>query len=1391
MKKFLFLIFAAAFSLAAEQRVMPLESDIANGCFMQSGVLKAHKTLPSQKGRGVINISPASAVSLFFQEDVFARRGGAKENELIQIKKSALEYTPQKESDGTSYIDYCRKANYQFNVETPGVYDVYFRVRCPSKANWTFIFLFEGGKYPVHLQQLIPAANVWFWAKGPQVSLEKRNYQFTIDSLLNGKRLGAIAFVPKGAKAPAGILPYAENRTISSASMVFKNARPAGVRAFDKVLFDRVGKGGNIALFASVDNGKSFKKIINGNVRNFPVTEHGLVVRVEFFKDSRGVMPGAENIRLRYDYDPKALAVLENNDGKLYFSRRNGSLSGIELKGNKHFFQTVGIEKNMFELLLKQPGKKEKRYLSQTQAKLERVRSDKKGVVIDWSFPREKIKVSFNIRAQKRTFEWDVIVDNKNPRWDVIEVEAPRLHELHTPAHAEEETLIWPFSAGEFLSSPALKGGQSVTYPDHAGLPFMILTGKNSGFYFGLHDKFLITTHINSRANGGQNAVELSFNRVHRIKNGEKRTYSFVLAPFTGTWHEGAKIYREFFYKNYPLNTYRPWLRNADLWVQGSSAGHTGAVRGYASYREMIRDFKSAAFLSSSYIQAWGCNMNGACPTYYLPRLDKGGEKLFARMIKSWRDKGGYIGHYYFGNGMAWFYSLSDYYFGIPWSKYPADVQPPKWDWFVKNKEYISDVIDINKEELLPKVAKINEIQKAGKFVSGGYGESYIPMNWRNGEFAAWLLKWIDRYVSQYHCNTAYLDTFVFRNDHGDFNPFLKLNGEGDKPVFKFAFMNDMFKKMRAKEPDFCALTEGIADVFGTKLYFLISGFARNPAIFRYTIPDQIIFQGSCNGLWSRPLSEKSITEAFLLGNRFDWVVFFDSIYYILKLRQRVSPFLNYAVFDDVNGISCTVKNARIYAHKADRDSQRFIDSGKSKYTVLTMENPDMVSGKVTYDAGFKVKYAMLCEYLKEPVKMKFVQKNGVVTFDMPQSKLAAVILVDELHGKHAWTAVAEQTDWNEIEVRLTSFLPEKRTLTVRALGEKRVVTLNGFENKTLAFKRLPEKEDFAVERVEISSPDYSDVKIISIGDSGRKVPVFTTKRTKASDVTKFDFEEVVYSKKSPFRGERAFELQGNGRFCMKGIPLKLEPETLYQLELQFKKGKKVSPDGNKCFLMIANYTRGKKLERYLIFGGNVIADGNYHTIKSEFKTSAALHDCRLFVYNHNSQDSVFLDDVEITKYMSLKKVKKTVPAKKTVIPATADKTTVYQNGFESPEYKGTPYSGKGAYLLEGNGKYKQFRIGLKLKKNQRYRIRFAICKDFDCSTVGHKTMACVGNYTKERKLERYLMLAGNIRPDGRYHLAAGEFRTSDKLYDCALYFYNRDSHGKICIDDIIIEEVR
>ncbi len=1401
------LSFLCAGALFAEERVMPLESSIMNGCYMQTGILKAHKTLPSQDGNKLINISPASAMSLFFQEDVFARKGGAKENELIQIKKSAFEYTPQKDADGSDYIDYCRKANYQFNVETPGKYQVYFRMRCPSKANWSFFFMFEGTKTSIGLQPLIPAPNIWFWAPGPVVELEKRNYQFTIDSLLNGKRLGAIAFVPAGSPAPQGKLPYAENRKISSASMVFQNARPSGVQSFNKITYRKTSGKGIINFFASTDNGKTYKKVKDGNVKAFPVTQYGLTVKAEFQQDANGNMPEAADISLLYQFNPKAFATLANDTGTLSFTRRNGALSGIKLNSNKHFFQLEGIDKSMFELLLKQPGKKEKRYLSHKNAVLKSIKQDKKAINIKWDFPKENIQVELAVNANPKTFDMHFTVINNNKSWDVIEVEAPRLHELRSPSISENETLVWPFSAGEFLPAPALKGEQSVTYPDHAGLPFVMLTDGKCGFYAATHDKFLVATHINSKANGGQNAIEISFNRVHRIKGDEKRTYSFAIAPFDGTWHEGAKIYREFFYKNYPVNKYRPWLRNIDSWVQGSSLGHTGAVYGYNSYNYMKNDVKNASFLSIPYIQAWGCNMNGACPTYYLPRLDKGGEKLFAENIKYWRDKGGYIGHYYFGNGMAWYYSLSDYYFGIPWSKYPADVQPPTWDWFVKNKEYINDNIDINKEELLKKVAVITENQKKGKFISGGYGESYIPMNWRNGEYPAWLLKWIDRYISRYHCNTAYLDTFVFRNSHGDFNPFMKLNGEGDKPMFKMQFMNKMFKEMRAKEPDFCALTEGVADVFGTQLYFLISGFARNPAIFRYTIPDQIIFQGSCNGLWTRPLSEKSFADAFMLGNRFDWVIFFDSTYYVLKLRQRVSPFLNLAVFDDVLGIESTVKNARIYTHKANSETDRFIANNGSHYTALTIENPDLASGKVTYKAGFPVKYALVCEYLKEPVPLKFTQNGDTVAFDMPQGKYSVVLLVNELKKNHAWTAVAEQTDTNTFELRITNFLNRKQTFTVNAAGKNSKIEIAPLATETLVYNRDKGGDKFDVAQIFIESPEYKDMKIISIGKTGRKVPFYTVKRTTASDIIRLDFEEMSYSKKSPYKGLRSFELQGNGKFCMKGIPLKLESEALYQIELKYKKGKNVAANGSKSFLMVANYTPDQKLERYLIFGGNTAADGQYHSIKYEFKTTKGLNNCQLFVYNHDSTDSVFIDDVEITKYLSLRKptaaelkaeeekakkeaAEKARKAAEIKKAAVRTYTVILQDNFDRPECKGIPYEGSGALLIQGNGKYKQHTFPLKLKKNQRYRVSFAIFKDFECSKVGHETMAAVCNYTKERKLERYMMTAGSIKPDGKYHLCAGEFTTSDKLNNCALYFYNRNSKGKIYIDNLKIEEI-
>ena len=94
---------------------------------------------------------------------------------------------------------------------------------------------------------------------------------------------------------------------------------------------------------------------------------------------------------------------------------------------------------------------------------------------------------------------------------------------------------------------------------------------------------------------------------------------------------------------------------------------------------------------------------------------------------------------------------------------------------------------------MLKLTTKLNKmhLDKTKKYKHGNQEESltgYMPMSWRSSAFPDYLMKWIGIYVKDYHCNTAYLDTFAFRNDRADFNPYLKLHGEGDKPMYKMAF---------------------------------------------------------------------------------------------------------------------------------------------------------------------------------------------------------------------------------------------------------------------------------------------------------------------------------------------------------------------------------------------------------------------------------------------------------------------------------------------------------------------------------------------------------------------------------------------------------------------------
>ena len=105
-----------------------------SGCHVDKGIYRMLEALPGQQQQQNLVLEAENALTFFFQEDVFARKAGGKADELLQIKQSASEYSPQNDPGASNqkYIDYCTFAALPFHLATPGTYSIWFRVWVPK-----------------------------------------------------------------------------------------------------------------------------------------------------------------------------------------------------------------------------------------------------------------------------------------------------------------------------------------------------------------------------------------------------------------------------------------------------------------------------------------------------------------------------------------------------------------------------------------------------------------------------------------------------------------------------------------------------------------------------------------------------------------------------------------------------------------------------------------------------------------------------------------------------------------------------------------------------------------------------------------------------------------------------------------------------------------------------------------------------------------------------------------------------------------------------------------------------------------------------------------------------------------------------------------------------------
>ncbi len=132
----------------------------------------------------------------------------------------------------------------------------------------------------------------------------------------------------------------------------------------------------------------------------------------------------------------------------------------------------------------------------------------------------------------------------------------------------------------------------------------------------------------------------------------------------------------------------------------------------------------------------------------------------------------------------------------------------------------------------------------------------------------------------------------------------------------------------------------------------------------------------------------------------------------------------------------------------------------------------------------------------------------------------------------------------------------------------------------------------------------------------------------------KWDFEKGGPGtvENEPFKGNRCLEIKGNGRFVCKKFPLPLERNQKYDISFAVRKGRDTSEKPSSNYVLAGQYDKQRKFHSFATFAENVPRDGQWHQVKGSFKAPETIHDCNLYIYNKRSKDSIWLDDIIISK---------------------------------------------------------------------------------------------------------------------------------------------------------------
>lgn len=984
-----------------------------------------------------IVIEGEDALEYQFQQYIGVMKAGrsTKEGEIIQeYAGNVYEYGPQddetKEASGGKFVDFVNVGTYSFTVTKPGKYTVWGRHWMPYAGFWCYYHQIDDQvSERINMPVDKDGIKKWWWNKCKTFELTPGTHTLQIAQLCNGKRLDKLILTTDETFTPEGVskMPVPK-QAIPEGWVEFETIEPAGLTVWGGIKRSMKLFRGTVSFDVSLDGGKSWRALPPDNaIPDEMKAARALRFRANLKRSEDRPSPLLEIPRVDFMVDEGRFATLENEYYRLSFDRETGCPVRILNRKTGADICDPGLRSDFVSVFIKKKNE-EGEWLPFAGAKFVGLDVRKNDVTATYTFLDGKIRAACNVAVEDGMESlWKVEIENKSD-FDVLSVRFPEIGRIALDGDPADDILLWPNLGGMFYAVPARLETKEGGYPGHLGSGYLDIFDETGGFSIATDDRHVVSQRLCCEPGRDKRSVKLRWEKRHRIKPEAAWTYAFRVGVHPGNWHDAAELYRKSFYAKFPKPDYPDWLIESDGWVYG---GQLGSGHEERWYDEVRGTWLGALYFGCDYTQIWGSTFSGACPTYYLPRKECGGEEVFTKYNKMWRDAGGKIGYYFHGNAIGGAFTLMDRYYKTDWSEYPEELRAPSWQWYVENRNYPTEDMTVEKKGYLDRIERWQDMNRGDNQSANLH--SYPRMSFLKGEFLKWLAFWTDRYILDYRTNTIYYDTMAWGADVEEFNPYGDWHGEGDIAMVKMKFLEDNNRRLREKEPEFAQLTEGCGDLWNIYCFSMLSGFTRHGTtdVIRYTFPEMVFYEGNANGRWGDETHKTSLAAAFLMGNRYDCIIRSDYSDDLFRLRQLISPLIARARFMSEIGIDRSDSTVRARGHVFDHEG--------TVGTIVTVWNEQraqdcVVSVKLAH-YGAPKRYYMV-EHGGGVKKADVKIADGVLEFVASPASCSALVGIERVAPERA-IACAVRFDGKDVVIAAANYAGEdvKTKISVAAEG--------------------------------------------------------------------------------------------------------------------------------------------------------------------------------------------------------------------------------------------------------------------------------------------------------------------------------------------------------------------